>query len=211
MAIVVSILLAFAIQAWWEGRKDREFEADSLSRLSIEFTENRERLDRSRFESIARRAELLYRMVESLPTDGQAIQLPDSLLVLGVPTFDRVTPTLDGLIASSRLDLIQSMRVQEAGAGWERMLVQVQEIEESARAFEDLRLRPGLASRGDVSRVFADEDLAPGGATTLRFDTELKALIAERHARFQHVRRLRGSLRLATDRLLEAILNAEGD
>jgi hypothetical protein len=39
----------------------------------------------------------------------------------------------------------------------------------------------------------------------------LKALIAERHARFQHVQRLRGFLRLATDRPLDAILNAEGD
>jgi hypothetical protein len=87
------------------------------------------------------------------------------------------------------------------------MLVQVQEIEESARGFEDLRLRPGLTARGDVSRVFAGEELAAGGMTTLRVDAEMKALIAERHERFQHIRRLRGNLRLATDRLLEAILN----
>ena len=36
-AIVVSILLAFAIDAWWEERLERKEEAEQLVRLHAEF------------------------------------------------------------------------------------------------------------------------------------------------------------------------------
>jgi len=41
VAIVVSILLAFGIQAWWEGRQDREDETVILSNLLDEFRQIR--------------------------------------------------------------------------------------------------------------------------------------------------------------------------
>jgi hypothetical protein len=43
-AIVVSILLAFGIQAWWEGRQERRVELDILSGLRSDFEANREQL-----------------------------------------------------------------------------------------------------------------------------------------------------------------------
>ena len=45
-AIVGSILLAFAIDAWWAERLERITEREELSRLYDEFSSNRERLDR---------------------------------------------------------------------------------------------------------------------------------------------------------------------
>ena len=45
-AIVVSILLAFSIDAWWDGRKDRQQEQEILLGLEIEFVDLRGRLDR---------------------------------------------------------------------------------------------------------------------------------------------------------------------
>ncbi len=44
MVIVGSILLAFGLQAWWEGRQERVFEQEVLARLEVEFTENLSRL-----------------------------------------------------------------------------------------------------------------------------------------------------------------------
>ena len=43
--IVASILLAFAIDAWWEERQDRQTERDDLARLHAEFVWNRDRVN----------------------------------------------------------------------------------------------------------------------------------------------------------------------
>ena len=43
-AIVVSILMAFAIQAWWEGRQDRQDEVVVLANLLEEFRDIRANL-----------------------------------------------------------------------------------------------------------------------------------------------------------------------
>ena len=40
-AIVVSILLAFAIQAWWEGRQSRALEQDTLDQLAANFEDEK--------------------------------------------------------------------------------------------------------------------------------------------------------------------------
>ena len=39
VVIVSSVLLAFGIQAWWEGRQERVLERDALERLEAEFAE----------------------------------------------------------------------------------------------------------------------------------------------------------------------------
>ena len=45
VAIVVSILLAFWIDAWWDGLKDRREEREILIGLEVEFVDLKERLD----------------------------------------------------------------------------------------------------------------------------------------------------------------------
>lgn len=45
-AIVASILLAFAIDAWWEDRQNRQEEQQVLQGLHTEFEENRTILQR---------------------------------------------------------------------------------------------------------------------------------------------------------------------
>ena len=45
LAIVGSILLAFAIDAWWEERLDRQIERNDLERLHAEFIRNRDRMN----------------------------------------------------------------------------------------------------------------------------------------------------------------------
>ncbi len=44
-AIVVSILMAFSIDAWWDGRKDQLEEQEILVGLEVEFIDLRSRLD----------------------------------------------------------------------------------------------------------------------------------------------------------------------
>ena len=56
-AIVISILLAFGIQAWWEERVERNDESEQLQRLRTEFVTNIDRIDvRDYEEGILKRA-----------------------------------------------------------------------------------------------------------------------------------------------------------
>ena len=45
LVIVASILLAFAIDAAWDGYQERRFRDELVAGLRAEFTSNRERLD----------------------------------------------------------------------------------------------------------------------------------------------------------------------
>ena len=63
VAIVVSILLAFWIQAWWEGRQDRDDELVILSNLLEEFRQVRENIADIQDYQVAIRASA-YRLAE---------------------------------------------------------------------------------------------------------------------------------------------------
>ena len=56
VAIVISILLAFWIDTWWEDRKDARLEAVYLLELQEDFEQNKSRLEdeAAAFEVIAR-------------------------------------------------------------------------------------------------------------------------------------------------------------
>ena len=62
-AIVVSILLAFWIQAWWEGRQDREDETVILSNLLEEFRQVRTNINDIQDYQVALRASA-YKLAE---------------------------------------------------------------------------------------------------------------------------------------------------
>ncbi len=75
------------------------------------------------------------------------IQNTQSGLVKATPTFDAVTPVLDGLILSGRLGSIRSQEVLFAISHWQRMIQQVEETEIGARQFV-VTQSYGLASTG---------------------------------------------------------------
>lgn len=218
MVIVSSILLAFGIDRWWEGRQDRGFEQEALRRLSVEFAENRDRLGEMRTpEQTAPRLAALHEILQSMPGDTESVAIPDTLLaaLLGTGTFDRITPVLDGLLRSGRYELIRDPQVRETIATWERWHAQLVEREEFQRAFVDTRLSPALATRGDMSRIFRSPGRAGISArsdrtTVLFVDNELKALVAERLGRNELTIQLRSRLRASTDDVLSAIARGQG-
>ncbi len=44
-AIILSILVAFSLDAWWTELQDRQTERDDLDRLHVEFVWNRDRVN----------------------------------------------------------------------------------------------------------------------------------------------------------------------
>ena len=110
LAIVVSILLAFGIQAWWEERDDAIRRLAVLEGLRGDFVATREDFDRvSAFHQVSLSAAgSLMELGEDGPIDEADAALADSLFSLTMlgGSFDPPLGTLAGLLSSGDLDLM---------------------------------------------------------------------------------------------------------
>jgi hypothetical protein len=211
-AIVASILLAFAIDAWWEERQDRKMERDDLERLHAEFIWNRDRVNdngaATRAEAAS--AEMSELLVAHLGQDGPLeIQNTQFENVRSVPTFDAVTPVLDGLILSGRLDNIRDQEVLLAISWWQRHLQQVEETEIGARQFLVTQLVPALAKRGNMGLTYRNVDA--DGVTAVTVDEELVALVAHRAGNTKNVIHALDNLKNAANNVVVAVEQAQNE
>ena len=210
MAIVASILLAFAIDAWWEERQDRKMERDDLERLHAEFVWNRDRVNDNGFatRAAAASAAMSALIVAHLGQDGPLeIQNSQINVVRATPTFDAVTPVLDGLVLSGRLDNIRNPEVLLAISYWQRHLKQVEETEIGARQFLVTQLVPALAKRGNMEPTYNDADL--NGITTVTIDNELVGLAAHRASSTARVIGTLNRLKSAAEDVVFAVEQAQ--
>jgi len=91
VVIVGSILLAFGLQAWWDGRRAAEEETQLLADLTEEFSANRDRLQRTT-DSHRVRLEFARTLTREAGPDSQGLSA-DSLNTLArrllpVPVFE---------------------------------------------------------------------------------------------------------------------------
>lgn len=210
VVIVISILFAFAVDAWWADRQDRLTEREDLERLHAEFILNRDRLQSM---GAAPRAQLasaaVYELVSAhLGNDGP-LAIPNDLLqqMRGTPTFDAATPVLDGLILSGGLSNIRDRDVLSAIALWQRHVIQVSETELGARTFTASQLRPALYKRGNMGP--STVDTSGDGATQVMVDEELVGLIAHRAGNTRFVLRTLDELRTSLDDVIVAVEKAQ--
>ena len=192
-AIVVSILLAFGIQALWEERLERTAEAELLGRLHAEFSTNLARIDEREFYlTVLLRGEELFTQIKEARNDGQeTIMASGSTLrwFAYAPTFEADTPILDGLPRGGQLEIIEDRNVQSVLATWERELRDYTAFAERARRYADESLLPALYRRGDVGDVLmvslshqSASDPALEVRVQIRVDDELKGIVAGRYA-----------------------------
>ena len=121
VVIVGSILLAFGLQAWWEGRQEREESLRDLISVAQELAVNREsvlwQLDTMERKLLGS-AEVL-RILEA-DRDAAITPLADTLAFWAmstVPTLDPSSGALNTLIASGRLSLVDDGDVRGRLAG----------------------------------------------------------------------------------------------
>ena len=193
MAIVASILMAFAIDAWWQERQESNEEQVALEALRQEFLENIELLQAAHevHVNLAETADRLNLLVSST-ADGEVIQVTDSLLVVLITfrTPEVAAGTLNTLLASGRIGIIRDREVQQALAGWPALVENAYEDEVLVRNFLMDQLIPGLAGRVDLTGVMAartTSGLVSGNAFNLsgqeygvRVDAITRTLIGQR-------------------------------
>jgi len=154
-AIVVSILLAFAIDAWWAEKKERDIEHEALQALRSDFIASREqmavvlrglegaRTNFARFQS-ATPAELTE-------IDPDAIR-PILTGLVKNHTFDPVAATLNALANDGRLGLISDPQLLGHLSKWQRDLDNIEDISFELRAESVLVRRAMQIHGGPFSR-----------------------------------------------------------
>lgn len=129
-AIVVSILLAFAIDAWWDSRQALETERDHLLALVNQFHAVRDMVDQE--IGLAERAEQGVRRLIDLSPEAAVGRGPDSIGVTIARTFvvgrpNMPTGALDALVASGNVSLIGDVNLATELARWPAVMAEVHE------------------------------------------------------------------------------------
>lgn len=172
LVIVVSILSAFALDTWWDGRSERAEERATLHALRVEFAVGRESVEeRQGFQQrILQSVGSVTDSLDAALTRGDLqVALPDTAVGLAYipPTTSVTLGTLDGLVASGRLGIITDPELRAALGSWGNSLGELNEEEEDLRDLAygqmDEALREVMNTNGlwQVADELFDETLEP--------------------------------------------------
>jgi hypothetical protein len=195
VAIVLSILLAFAIDAGWDERQERRAEHEILEALESEFEFFGERFSRSA-TFYTRTGNLITWLLDEAEFDpGEITRLDSAMLAfVGAPTMDLGSGTHAELVASGRLALISDPALRERVSTWQGLLEETTDNEVVVRQYVVSVMVPFLAARhapiARISRVpyssvwrlsVTDEADAIATYRELLRDPEFRALAAWRY------------------------------
>lgn len=117
LMIVLSILLAFGIEAAWQERLERSAEVEALASLEADFKENR-RLIREVIDAHLRFRETVAVFMDLSQAEYDALPptMPSRLVLAAANpwTFDPVLGATDALVGAGRTGLIRDMELREA-------------------------------------------------------------------------------------------------
>jgi hypothetical protein len=158
VVIVASILLAFALDAWWDSRGQRQEETQVLENLRSEFQAAGSQLDRYLIldQTTLASIEGILRSARAAHAAGRAqveVATVDLARTLIAPTFDPRTGTLDGLLASGRLGILKSENLRQRLAAWPGLLADAAEEEVRSDALIRDQMEPILWKKMDLSRA----------------------------------------------------------
>jgi hypothetical protein len=192
-AIVVSILLAFAIDAWWQERAERKQEAALLVGLHADFRASQDHLERWLVgtRKILDATTALLDQV-SRAEIGDEVTVPLELIVgaIGAPTYSPVDSTLEAAISSGQIDLIEDSEIRNVLATWRQQLADTTEDELLIREIVVHHLVPELSEEVRLAAAFDfntlvdwfldQSDLDLTEPVRFRATSGLEAAIAER-------------------------------
>ena len=186
VVIVLSILLAFAIDAAWDYRVARAFEEELLNSLLQEYGGNRATLERTvrRVEGDIERIDAFYAMRPEQLVDLPADSANAYWGALSRPlTFQLASGATATALSAGNLDLIRDRQLRELVAGWP---ARAEDIEERAQVMVGLE---GTWYDFVPTRGWAQDALGPVRGADLpepallrgaREDSEAKARVAMR-------------------------------
>lgn len=180
LVIVVSILLAFSIDAWWDNHLEQQREREHLESMRAEFQASLSGLD-GVLASIQGHAKDVESFIALLKAAGdEPVLIPGSLLGSAITwrTSDVSTSTLDALMASGDLNLLRNVELRANLAGLPAFLSDVTEDEIVAQHFAESVMSVFLAREGLAEIAYANRSGVPGpeGIKTLTAPHEISVL-----------------------------------
>ena len=205
--IVLSILIAFGLDAWWSSRQERARVGEALASVLSELELNRIQLDsvlvRNR-DSVASVRRMLARAAEG--SDGASVEL-----VTGV-VFDPSTGALEALLMSGELGQVEPSELRNALAAWPGVL---SELDADSQNWLDVirRLSARWAEVGLSSRLLGYPGMEQSGAeveAALLADPLARELLALAALTLQDLLEEQSGVRDRLDRLIEVMRDASG-
>ena len=133
-AIVGSILLAFAIDAWWEERQTRYEEQQILQGLNAEFIFIHEVLT-GRLAQHLQRLQILEKVlltIQNGPSNDAGLIVEAAVLEMVSPTTsDLGNGTLDALLSSGRIEILMNKTLRARLAAWNGVIREVWDDQEA--------------------------------------------------------------------------------
>ena len=179
-AIVVSILLAFGIEAWWSARQLHLEEQNILRQLTAEFQTNAQLLAERRrdHEEILRAIELVL-SITGPELDQEMAESPEVRTAIDRMirwwTYDPQMGVISGLTQSGRLSIISSDLLKNALASWPSRVKDLVEDEIFAQHVTANQLEPFISDTVAMRNVASHGDV---GAS--RFSASLARLLSDR-------------------------------
>lgn len=189
VAIVLSILLAFWIDAWWDERKDKLEEQEILIGLEVEFLDLRDRLDQwAQFNRAGLQfieqflsdsvTEMNLRSVESAFTYASLVNILDQ------------GGALDALLASGRLERISNRDIRARLVKWPDWLEDIHTNDLTSRSYVMSEIVPYLAKHGfprfcpepELYLVCPGTEPIPPAYMQLAENPEFRSMLAMRRA-----------------------------
>lgn len=151
LLIVASIMLAFALDSWWDERKERVEEAEILHGLKEEFVLNRSKLE-SRIDQHTEDLQALEELLVAANLgrwNSQEITFDRGIAALvAPPTTDLGNGVLDALISSGRFELLQNRELRIRLAAWAGVFGEAHDDEVMSRKFVFDQVIPKLIESG---------------------------------------------------------------
>lgn len=148
IVIVVSILVAFGVDALWDEHQDRQAEQRILEELRIELNDARDRIERSIAELeavlIANR-DMLSRLGPDTPVMTPAEASALYLAMTNMNTLEVPQSVLDSVVSSGQFRLISDAELRRHLARWPSLIEDVRENHEWHRVNTDDVLLPMMA------------------------------------------------------------------
>ena len=129
IAVLAAILIAFALDAWWDGRVERHSMLDALDAVAVEIERNVLRLD-STLEYNASRTELVQAVIQLSPDDVAAMSDGELARFADLPNYDIATLDLGAstaFIEGGFLATLEDRELRADLAGLPRLQLEMDE------------------------------------------------------------------------------------
>ena len=180
VVILVSILLAFSIDAGWDARIEQQREREQLVSMLAEFKADLTGLD-AVLTSVQGHATNIESLIALLKAAGdEPVMVPGPLLGSAITwrTSDVSTSTLDALMASGDLNLLRNAELRANLAGLPAFLSDVTEDEVVAQTFAESQMSVFLAREGlaEIAYAYRQGVQGPDGIPGLTAPDEISVV-----------------------------------